>query len=94
MPLGQLRWRHAMIVRAKGAELRFWTLIDDAIDADYKAKQATEDEKRIAEMIATMPAMTRELARKLLDEEKAARRHANLQRAHMKAPVPPRPESP
>ena len=69
MPLGQLRWRSAVISRLKGAELDFWTPIDEERFAEHKAKREARIDARGKELHAADSTLTAEAARKQAHDE-------------------------
>lgn len=91
MPLGQLRWRSAVVSRIKGSDTRIWTAFDEARDAKYRAELEAQLAARAAELLRTRPGMTQEAAERIARDEHQARKKANI--AGMKPPIPRPPKA-
>jgi len=89
MPLGQLRWRAAILNRIKGGDLRVWTPLDEQRAEAHRKEQEAAIKARADELVRTRPRMTPETAERLARDELRAKAAANLNRLTNQGPVPP-----
>lgn len=69
MPLGQLRWRSALISKFQGSDTPFWTPLDEEEFQAHKARREAGIDARGKEIHAAHPELTAEEARKRAHDE-------------------------
>jgi len=90
MPLGQLRWRVALVNKFKGSDTPFWTPLDEEAFAKHKAKREAGITARGLEIAKANPKLTPEQARKAAHDEHWAKVKDVFQNNDNPQPVPPK----
>jgi hypothetical protein len=92
MPLGQLRWRIALVNKFKGSDTPFWTPLDEEAFQAHKAKREARITARGNELLKGNPAWTPEQARQAANDEYWAQVRNAFSQTDKPGPVPPKPE--
>ncbi|MEY4489009.1 MAG: hypothetical protein RIQ79_1517 [Verrucomicrobiota bacterium] len=89
MPIGQLRWRAALVNKFKGGDNAFWTPLDEEAFQAHKAKREAGITERGKELERLNPKLTPEKAREQAKEEYWAKVKQGFDRTDKPQPVPP-----